>query len=228
MTPREKIIVALDLDTTEKAQSVAASVASVFPFFKIGMKLFTKGGPDFVADILKHGKVFLDLKFHDIPTIVAEAVSNAAQIGISLLTVHASGGSEMLKLCMEKLSVAGGKCRLVAVTVLTSMDSLAEFGIERSPSEQVRLLADLAHRAGVHGIVCSPQELSSLRSRYPAPFLLVTPGIRGASDDAGDQKRTASASAALAAGADYLVIGRPIIAAPDPVEAAERIAREIS
>jgi orotidine-5'-phosphate decarboxylase len=228
MKPQERIIVALDLDTAEQAMRLASAVAPVFPFFKIGMKLFTKGGPDFVREILKHGKVFLDLKFHDIPTIVAEAVANAEKLGVSLLTVHASGGTEMLKLCMQKLSQAGGKCQLLAVTVLTSMDSLAEFGIDRSPSEQVRLLADLAYRAGTSGIVCSPQELSTLRSIYPSPFLMVTPGIRGASDAAGDQKRTASAPAALAAGADYLVIGRPIIAAPDPLEAAERIAREIS
>ena len=228
MKPQEKIIVALDLDTPEQAIRLASSIAPVFPFFKVGMKLFTKAGPGFVSEILKHGKVFLDLKFHDIPTIVAEAVANAAQMGVSLLTVHASGGTEMLKLCMQKLQNSQGKCQLLAVTVLTSMDSLAEFGIDRSPSEQVKLLADLAHRAGASGIVCSPQELTSLRSRYAAPFLLVTPGIRSASDDAGDQKRTASASAALAAGADYLVIGRPIIAAANPVEAAERILREIS
>jgi orotidine-5'-phosphate decarboxylase len=228
MKPQDRIIVALDLDTQEKAKSVAAAVAPVFPFFKVGMKLFTKAGPDFVREILKYGKVFLDLKFYDIPTIVAEAVGNAAEMGVSLLTVHASGGSEMLKLCMQKLSAGNGNCRLLAVTVLTSMDSLAEFGMERSPSEQVRLLADLAHRAGADGIVCSPQELPSLRSQYPPPFLLVTPGIRSASDAAGDQKRTASASAALAAGADFLVIGRPISAASDPVQAAERIAGEIS
>lgn len=228
MKAQEKVIVALDLDTPEQAIRVASLVAPVFPFFKVGMKLFTKAGPDFVREIMKHGKVFLDLKFHDIPTIVAEAVSNAAQMGVSLLTVHASGGSEMLKLCMHKLNAANGKCQLLAVTVLTSIDSLAEFGIDRSPSAQVRLLADLAYSALANGIVCSPQELTSLRSRFPAPFLLVTPGIRGASDSAGDQKRTASASAALAAGADYLVIGRPIIAEADPVAAAERIASEIS
>jgi len=228
MKAQDRIIVALDLDTPEQAIALAGSVAPVFSFFKIGMKLFTKGGPDFVRQVLQIGRVFLDLKFHDIPTIVAEAVANASQLGVSLLTVHASGGSEMLKLCMEKITWTGGSCELLAVTVLTSLDSLAEFGIDRSPSEQVKLLADLAHRSGVNGIVCSPQEVAELRTRYPSPFLLVTPGIRGASDVVGDQKRTSSAPAALQAGADYLVIGRPIIAAPDPVKAAERIAREIS
>lgn len=228
MTNRERVIVALDLDEPDRALSLAGTVSPVFPFFKIGMKLFTKGGPDFVRSVLEHGRVFLDLKFYDIPTIVSEAVANAAEMGVSLVTVHASGGSEMLKLCMQKLRPFGGDCRLLAVTVLTSFDSLREFGMQRSVSEQVQLLGDLSHECGVDGIVCSPQELTTLRSRYASPFLLVTPGIRGAADAAGDQKRTASAAVALRTGADYLVIGRPIIAATNPVQAAERIAAEIS
>ena len=228
MKAQDKVIVALDLDNPEQALELAESVRSVFPFFKIGMKLFTKGGPEFVRQVLQKGKVFLDLKFYDIPTIVSEAVANAARMGVSLLTVHASGGSEMLKLCMQKLAPFRGSCSLLAVTVLTSMDSLSELGIDRSASEQVELLAKLAYDSGANGIVCSPQELAKLRASYPSPFLMLTPGIRSASDAAGDQKRTASASQALQAGADYLVIGRPIIAAADPVEAAKRIAREIS
>ncbi len=228
MKNRDRVIVALDLDDPVHAVQLAASLQSVFPFFKIGMKLFTKGGPDFVKTILKHGQVFLDLKFYDIPSVVAEAVDNAAQMGVSLITVHASGGSEMLKLCKEKLRLRESSCKLLAVTVLTSFDSLTEFGIDRSVSDQVQLLAELAFACKVDGIVCSPQELSLLRARFPAPFLLVTPGIRGTSDSAGDQKRTASPAAALNSGADYLVIGRPIIAASDPVKAAERIAQEIS
>jgi orotidine-5'-phosphate decarboxylase len=228
MKNRERVIVALDLDDAESALRLAKSVAPVFPFFKIGMKLFTKVGPEFVRAVLKNGQVFLDLKFYDIPTVVAEAVSNAAQLGVSLLTVHASGGSTMLKHCMEKLKSSNASCRLLAVTVLTSFDSLQEFGIDESVANHVQTLASIAHVSGTDGIVCSPQELVSLRARYPSPFLLVTPGIRGASDFAGDQKRTASPSEALKAGADYLVIGRPIIAAPDPVKAAEMIAEEIS
>ncbi|MCI0604408.1 orotidine-5'-phosphate decarboxylase [bacterium] len=228
MKNRDKVIVALDLDNAESALHLAESVATVFPFFKIGMKLFTREGPDFVREVLEHGQVFLDLKFYDIPTIVAEAVSNAGQLGVSLLTVHASGGSAMLRQCMEKLESSNASCRLLAVTVLTSFDSLEEFGIEHSIPDHVQRLAHLAHSSGVHGLVCSPQELVSLRAKYSTPFLLVTPGIRSASDFAGDQKRTASASEALKAGADYLVIGRPIIAAADPVKAAEKIAEEIS
>jgi orotidine-5'-phosphate decarboxylase len=228
MNNRDRIIVALDLDDAASALSLAKSVSPVFPFFKIGMKLFTREGPDFVREVLKQGQVFLDLKFYDIPTVVAEAVSNAAQLGVSLLTVHTSGGSAMLKHSMEKLRSTNASCRLLAVTVLTSFDSLQEFGIAHSISDHVQTLANLAHTSGVHGIVCSPQELVSLRKRYSSPFLLVTPGIRGASDFAGDQKRTASAPEAIKAGADYLVIGRPIIAAADPVRAAEKIAEEIS
>lgn len=223
----ERVIVALDLDEPDSALQLAQSVSPVFSFFKIGMKLFTKAGPDFVKAVLKEGRVFLDLKFYDIPTVVAGAVGNAAQLGVSMLTVHASGGAEMLRLCAEKIQSSGRDCRLLAVTVLTSFDSLDEIGIDRPISQQVRLLADLAHSCKAHGIVCSPHELNDLRPRYPAPFLLVTPGIRGGSDAAGDQKRTASPSAALNAGADYLVIGRPIIAATNPVEAAERIAQQI-
>jgi orotidine-5'-phosphate decarboxylase len=191
------------------------------------MKLFTLGGPDFVRQVLKRGQVFLDLKFYDIPTVVADAVANAANLGVSLLTVHASGGAAMLKLCMEKLARTERKCRLLAVTVLTSFDSLHEIGIQRAVPKQVQLLADLAHFSGVDGVVCSPQELVVLRGRYPSPFLLVTPGIRSASDETGDQKRVASASDALRNGADYLVIGRPIIAAANPLKAAERISQEI-
>jgi orotidine-5'-phosphate decarboxylase len=227
MTNRDRIIVALDLEDAEAAARLAKSVAPVFPFFKIGMKLFTKEGPEFVKEIMKHGRVFLDLKFYDIPTVVADAVCNAARMGVSLLTVHVSGGSAMLKLCMEKLKSSNSSCRLLGVTVLTSFDSLTEIGIDRSIAEEVQLLAGIAHSSGVHGIVCSPHEITALRSRFPAPFLLMTPGIRGASDSAGDQKRTASASEALKSGADYLVIGRPIIAASDPVKAAEKIAEEI-
>lgn len=228
MKNRDRVIVALDLDDAESALRLAKSIAPVFPFFKIGMKLFTKEGPDFVKAVLENGQVFLDLKFYDIPTVVAEAVSNAAQLGASLLTVHASGGTAMLKHSMEKLKSSSSSCRLLAVTVLTSFDSLQEFGIEHSITNHVQTLANIAHASGVDGIVCSPQELASLRARYPSPFLLVTPGIRGTSDFAGDQKRTASPSEAIKEGADYLVIGRPIITAANPVKAAEKIAEEIS
>lgn len=219
---KDKVIVALDLKTANDAVKLAEEVAPVFPFFKIGIRLFTLAGPDLVKEVRRFGDVFLDLKFYDIPTIVAEAVGQAAALGVSLLTLHASGGTEMMKLCVERVS--GRSARLLGVTVLTSFRDLREFGIEWSLSEQARLLADLTREAGMHGIVCSPLELSDLRSRFASPFLIVTPGIRGPHDPKGDQKRTATPQEALAAGADYIVIGRPITAAQDPFVAAKAIA----
>jgi orotidine-5'-phosphate decarboxylase len=222
---REKIIVALDLPTAEQAVKMAEKISPVFPFFKIGIRLFTQAGPDLIKQVLRSGKVFLDLKFYDIPTIVAEAAVQAAQIGVSLLTLHASGGSEMMRLAADKVSAF--PVRLLGVTVLTSFNNLEEGGISRPIGEQVRLLADLARSSGMHGIVCSPMELPDLRSHFPRAFLMVTPGIRGAADQKGDQKRTASPADALQLGADYLVIGRPIVSASDPLAAAESIAHSI-
>jgi orotidine-5'-phosphate decarboxylase len=227
MSNLEKVIVALDLETPDAAIQTAEKLASVFPFFKIGSKLFTLGGPDLIRELLHFGKVFLDLKFYDIPSVIAGAVEQAARLGVSLLTLHASGGSEMMKQSAERVKLSGLQVRLLGVTVLTSFSDLSEFGIARAVPEQVRLLADLARSSGMDGIVCSPAELPEMRSRFPRPFVLVTPGIRGLQDEKGDQKRTASAPEALRAGADYLVIGRPIIAAQDPVAAANMIAEKI-
>lgn len=223
----DKIIVALDLETPEEAISMAKSIAPIFPFFKIGMKLFTRAGPVLVQEVLRYGKVFLDLKFYDIPSVVADASYQAARLGVSLLTLHASGGFEMMNRAAQKVHSSGSSCRLLGVTVLTSFESLSEFGIARTTAEQVDLLAELSHKSGMDGIVCSAAELNQLRGKFSAPFLLVTPGIRGASDEKGDQKRTASAPEAVRAGADYLVIGRPIISDPDPVGAAKRIAGQL-
>lgn len=221
----DRVIVALDLETADDAARMAEQIAPIFPFFKLGVRLFTQAGPGLVKEVLRHGKVFLDLKFYDIPSIVSEAAYQAAQLGVSLLTVHASGGSEMMKRSVARVS--GTQSQLLGVTVLTSFDDLAEFGVSRSISEQVGALADLAHTAGLSGVVCSPAELATLRARFPRPFLLVNPGIRGAGDEKGDQKRTASHVEALNAGADYIVIGRPIVAAPDPVAAASAISESI-
>lgn len=227
MNNRSKIIIALDLDSSDVAIALARKISPIFPFFKIGSKLFTQAGPEFVREVRRHGTVFLDLKFHDIPTIVSEAVLQAAHLGVSLLTVHASGGSEMMRLSRERIQHLERRPRILGVTVLTSTDSLQEFGIQRSTGEQVDLLAGLAAKSGLDGIVCSPAELPRLREKFPTPFLMVTPGIRADQDEKGDQKRTSSAQAALEAGADYLVIGRPVIAAPDPLKAAEKIAELI-
>lgn len=228
MNNTSKVIVALDLETAEQAVETAKRIAPVFPFFKIGIKLFTQAGPSLVREVLRHGRVFLDLKFYDIPTVVADAVSQAAQLGVSLITLHASGGSEMMRLCAERIRSLPDRPRLLGVTVLTSFSDLSEFGVTRAVPEQAQALASLASQSGMDGIVCSPAELPLLRPQFPAPFLMVTPGIRGVEDAKGDQKRTASPQAALASGADYLVIGRPIIAAADPKAAAQRIADSLS
>ncbi len=222
----DRVIVALDLESADQAVRMAETIAPVFSFFKIGIRLFTQAGPALVKEVLRYGKVFLDLKFYDIPSVVREAVFQASQLGVSLLTLHASGGSEMMRLSAARVS--GTPARLLGVTVLTSFEDLGEFGIHRSVPEQVEALADLAHSAGLSGIVCSPAELAVLRPRFPRPFLLVTPGIRGAEDEKGDQKRTASPVEALNAGADYIVIGRPIVATVDPLAAAASIADAIN
>jgi orotidine-5'-phosphate decarboxylase len=227
MSNRNKVIVALDLDSAEDAIVMAKKIAPVFPFFKIGIKLFTQAGPSLVKEVLRYGKVFLDLKFYDIPTIVADAVQQAEDLGVSLLTVHASGGSAMMRLSVDRIRQSENPPLLLGVTVLTSFSDLTEFGIENSVPAQVDRLAALAYSAGMDGIVCSPVELTAMRARFPAPFRLVTPGIRGAEDEKGDQKRTSSPVEALKAGADFIVIGRPIAAAPDPVIAAQRIAHSI-
>jgi orotidine-5'-phosphate decarboxylase len=227
MNNRAKVIVALDLDFPDDAMRIARIVSPVFPFFKIGPKLFTLGGPSLVRELLSHGRMFLDLKFHDIPTVIAEAVYQAGKLGVSLITMHASGGSEMMMRCRDRVQSLPDRPALLGVTVLTSMASLSELGIDRAVPDQVKLLASLAQKSGLDGIVCSPAELPQLRPEFPRPFLMVTPGIRAVGDEMGDQKRTASAADAIRAGADYVVIGRPIIAASDPLEAAQRIARTL-
>lgn len=228
MKNSNKVIVALDVETAPQAVAMAKTIAPVFPFFKIGIKLFTQAGPSLVRDVLEYGKVFLDLKFHDIPSVVADAVQQAAQLGVSLITLHASGGTEMMRHCVDRVRTFQNRPRLLGVTVLTSFHDLTEFGITRSIPDQVQALAHLAVNSGMDGIVCSAAELPALRSRISPPFLMVTPGIRGAEDAKGDQKRTATPMEAIRAGADYIVIGRPIIAAAEPVAAARRIQDSLS
>jgi orotidine-5'-phosphate decarboxylase len=227
MNRKNQIIVALDVKSASDAVRIAKTISPIFPFFKIGSRLFTQAGPALISDVREYGRVFLDLKFHDIPTVVADAVVNAAKLGVSLITLHTSGGSEMMTLCAEKVARLENRPALLGVTVLTSFSSLNEFGITRSVSEQVDLLTNLARESNMDGIVCSPAELTSLRAKFPSPFIMVTPGIRSEDDAKGDQKRTATPRAALDAGSDYLVIGRPIVEAKDPVAAAMRIAESL-
>jgi orotidine-5'-phosphate decarboxylase len=238
-TAREKLIVALDVPTLDQALELVSVLGGSVGMFKIGSQLFTSVGPELVRKIVGAGnRVFLDLKFHDIPNQVAGATRAAAELGVSLLTVHASGGSEMLRRAAEAVKQAGREklTKVIAVTVLTSIDStvLSQIGMNANPVESVKRLAGLAESTGVDGVVASPQEVAMLRSTIGRPdFLIVTPGIRPqVADEEGqtfveDQKRVATPASALARGADYLVVGRPITEAKDVVAAADAIIRQM-
>ena len=218
------IIAALDVHDDARALTLAEKLAPAVGAFKIGKELFTAAGPDVVRRVRDLGAdVFLDLKFHDIPHTVAKAVTAAARLDVQMLTLHASGGTAMMQAALEAAGDDGPL--LLAVTVLTSMDEtdLAEVGVEKSTAEQVLHLAKLATQAGLKGLVCSPKELTSLREALPPEVQLITPGIRPDGTDPADQKRTMTPAEALAAGANWLVIGRPICAAENPRQAAEEI-----
>jgi orotidine-5'-phosphate decarboxylase len=230
----QHVFVALDVDTGDQARALADQLRGVVGGFKIGSRLFTSHGPSFVEQLAARGdRVFLDLKFHDIPNTVAGAVAAATRLGVWMVNVHASGGLAMMRAAREAADTEAARLArpaplVVAVTMLTSLSEqmLGEIGINGALTAQVERLAALAQSAGLDGVVASPQEIRIIRARCGPRFAIVTPGIRGASDDAGDQRRTMTAGDALAAGANYLVIGRPIIAASDPRLAAERIATE--
>ncbi len=229
------IIVALDVPNVDAALKLAEQVAPAVGAFKIGKELFTSAGPDIVRRVRATGaKVFLDLKFHDIPNTVAKAVESAVRLDVQMLTVHTCGGSAMMaaaeKAAHDTASKLGRHTPLVlGVTVLTSMDAndLAEIGVNVSPAQQVERLALLAAKSGLRGLVCSPLEIVALRQILPASMQLVTPGIRPADAEKGDQKRTLTPKEAIQAGASWLVIGRPIYAAENPRAAAEKILESI-
>ena len=220
------IIVALDVPTAEAALRLAGELAPAVGAFKIGSELFTSAGPDLVRRVRDLGApVFLDLKFHDIPNTVSKAVAAALRLEVQMLTVHTSGGLAMLQAAEQAAQAQQPAPLVLGVTVLTSMDTatLGEIGVAAEAGAQVERLARLAVRAGLRGLVCSPLEVALLRRVLPAAIQLVTPGIRAEGDAVGDQKRTLSAREAIAAGSSWLVIGRPICAAPSPRAAAERI-----
>jgi orotidine-5'-phosphate decarboxylase len=233
---RNPIIAALDLPSAETALALARELAPVVGAFKIGSELFTCAGPGIVTAIRQTGAaVFLDLKFHDIPSTVAKAVAAATRLDVQMATVHTSGGTAMLKAAEksahETAKILGRTAPLLlGVTVLTSMDSneLAEVGFQANAGRQVERLAALAVQAGLRGLVCSPLELADLRQIVPRAMQLVTPGIRAETDAPDDQKRTLTAAEAIAAGADWLVIGRPICSAKNPRAAAEQILSTIA
>jgi orotidine-5'-phosphate decarboxylase len=229
MTPRDRLIVALDVPDAAAARAMVDRLAGEVGMFKVGSQVFTAAGPDFVRELIARGeKVFLDLKFHDIPNTVAGAVNAAAGLGVTLVDVHALGGKDMMEAAVGALPAMG--IRLLAITVLTSHNeqTLASLGVGGSVADSVRRLAALAKEAGADGVVASPNEVALVREVCGPDFLIVTPGIRSAGAARGDQARTASPAAARAAGADYIVVGRPILEAADPAAAAAAIVRELS
>jgi orotidine-5'-phosphate decarboxylase len=229
MTER-RIIVALDYPDAAAARQFVARVRPEMCRLKVGKELFVAAGPDFVRELAGQGyDVFLDLKFHDIPNTVAQACKAAARLGVWMMNVHASGGPRMLAAAREALEAINNRPLLIAVTVLTSMgaDELQAIGVNADAEQQVLRLAGLTHAAGLDGVVCSAQEAAVLRQRLGSDFRLVTPGIRPAGSASGDQTRILTPLQAIQAGADYLVIGRPITQAVDPLQVLDSIAQEI-
>jgi orotidine-5'-phosphate decarboxylase len=232
---RKRLIVALDVPNAAAALNLVNRLERTCQWFKVGMELFTAAGPAAVEPLVARGhSVFLDLKFCDIPNTVAGAVRSAAALGVRLITIHASGGPAMLAAAQEALAGLADPPQLLAVTVLTSMDQsqTSAVGLNRTPAEQVELLARMGLEAGIRGFVCSPQEVASLRAVTGPEGVLVVPGIRPAgahtNNAVGDQKRVATPADALRNGASYLVVGRPITQAPDPAAAAEAILAEMT
>jgi orotidine-5'-phosphate decarboxylase len=228
MVARDRLIVALDVPDAAAARGLARRLSGEVGMFKVGSQLFTAAGPGIARELVADGQqVFLDLKFHDIPNTVAGGVAAAAELGASLVTIHAAGGTAMIEAAAE--AARGTSTRVLAITVLTSLDAraLEAIGLDGGVEATVTRLARLAAEAGAHGVVASPHEVRVLRAAQGAGFLVVTPGIRPAGAARGDQSRAATPASALAAGADYLVVGRPILAAPDPVAAARAIVLEM-
>ena len=234
--PADRFVLALDLDNDQEALGIVDELKGVVGVFKVGHQLFTAYGPDIVRRIIgRGGRVFLDLKYHDIPATVARASAEAVKLGVSMFNVHALGGLDMMKAAAEAAQETADKLGVpvpvtLAVTVLTSMDEKTlrkELKIMRSLQREVSHLARLAQRAGMHGVVASPQEIKMLRRAVRGSFVILTPGVRPAWAGKDDQKRTMTPAEAVAAGADYFVIGRPVLKAADRNEAVRKIIEEI-
>ncbi|MEJ2440570.1 MAG: orotidine-5'-phosphate decarboxylase [Gammaproteobacteria bacterium] len=231
MSDNTRVIVALDFPAEDAANAFVSRVSPELCKLKVGKELFTRAGPQYVAKLVEQGfDVFLDLKYHDIPNTVAAATRAACELGIWMLNVHALGGREMLVAAREAVETSSHKPLLIAVTILTSMNetALREVGLMKSTAEHVVELARLSRASGLDGVVCSAQEARSLRDEIGPDFQLVTPGIRPADSDTGDQKRVTTPAQAIINGASYLVIGRPITQASDPMAVLRQINQEIS
>ncbi|MCW8108099.1 orotidine-5'-phosphate decarboxylase [Alteromonas ponticola] len=232
MNQDPKVIVALDFDTKEEATALVAQLDPSECKLKVGKEMFTLFGPDFVKLLIAKGfDIFLDLKFHDIPNTVAKACKAAAELGVWMVNVHASGGLEMMQKAKQAIADSTHpETKLIAVTVLTSMDAeqLAQVVPAVTPAEQVTKLATLANQAGLDGVVCSAQEAKLLRDKFAPDFLLVTPGIRPAGSDKGDQKRVMTPAMAMKSGVSYLVMGRPITQSGHPLETLKQVNKDIA
>jgi orotidine-5'-phosphate decarboxylase len=226
MDPRQRLIVALDVSSSAAAQKIVAAVGDSAHAYKVGMQLYTAEGPAVVRELVGSGrKVFLDLKYHDIPNTVGAAVREAAQLGVSMLTVHASGGGKMLRAAIEAAQDVNPDTLVLAVTVLTSLDDadLSMLGLRGGTLDQVLRLAALALSNGCQGVVASALEASALREEFGRDFTIVTPGVRPAGSGADDQARIVTPAEAIDAGASYIVVGRPITEATDPAAEARAI-----
>jgi orotidine-5'-phosphate decarboxylase len=234
--PDQRLIVALDVSSAAEAQKIVSALGDSVHIYKVGMQLYTAEGPQIVRELVGSGRqVFLDLKYHDIPNTVASAVREAVQLGVSMLTVHASGGSKMLRAAVEAApvpadAVRSNRLKVLAVTVLTSMDEndLNSVGVPGPVVDHVIRLASIALHAGCAGVVSSAREVKALREKLGENFLIVNPGVRPAGADHGDQARVVTPAEAIQAGATHIVVGRPITAAKDPAAAARAINEEIA
>jgi len=230
MRPEDRLIVALDVSSATEALKIVQALGPAVSTYKVGNQLFTAEGPGVVRELVGSGKkIFLDLKFHDIPNTVAGGVRSAAALGVCMLTVHAAGGSAMLRAAMDAARQAPKPPLVLAVTVLTSLSDadLQETGVAGRTRDHALVLATLARNCGCDGIVASPHEARIIRQELGTGFVIVTPGIRPAGSGKGDQSRVNTPAEAIAAGADYLVVGRPITEADDPAQAARQIVNEI-
>ena len=228
--PKSRLIVALDVPDRAAALQCVTRLAGRVGYFKLGLEIFTAEGPRLVEEIRYRGeRIFLDLKLHDIPNTVAGAVRSACRLGVDMLTVHASGGAAMLRTAVEEAQKAPKTPLILAVTALTSLsvDDVAQLGIGQNTEQWVETLATIAHGAGVKGLVASSMELPMLRQKFGDEMRLVIPGIRPAGAATQDQSRTATPGEAIRSGAGYIVVGRPILQAPDPAAAADAIVEEI-